>query len=85
MVVGYSNEPVTYSISRLSPFDAEIRGTWGCLPELYPEILRAILEKKVSFADFVVERPMSTIREVFHAFRHEGSLVQRTVLVPDFQ
>jgi 6-hydroxycyclohex-1-ene-1-carbonyl-CoA dehydrogenase len=43
IVVGFTPEPVTYHLSRLMAFDAEIRGTWGCPPEHYPYIQRVVL------------------------------------------
>ena len=39
IVVGYGPHKVEYSISRLMAFDAELIGTWGCLPEYYPAVL----------------------------------------------
>ncbi|GAB6194117.1 zinc-binding dehydrogenase [Desulfocastanea catecholica] len=35
MIVGFGMQKVEYIISRLMAFDAEIIGTWGCLPEYF--------------------------------------------------
>lgn len=83
-VVGYSTEAVTYQLSRLSPFDAEIRGTWGCLPAHYPTILDAVLRGDIELAAYVREEPMSRILEVFRDFSDPARPEQRVVLVPDF-
>ena len=53
-----------YSLSRLMAFDAEIVGTWGCLPEYYPQVLETVLAGKVSVGPFLQTRPMSSIREL---------------------
>ena len=84
VVVGYSPENISYNISRLSAFDAEIIGTWGCLPEYYPVILEEALSGNIQVAPFVEEKPMSHIQETFTAFYYEGSPMKRVVLVPDF-
>jgi len=84
IVVGYGTENVSYNISRLSAFDAEIRGTWGCLPEYYPLILEEVLKGNIRITPFVEEKPMSLIEEAFQEFYQEGSPMKRVVLVPDF-
>jgi 6-hydroxycyclohex-1-ene-1-carbonyl-CoA dehydrogenase len=83
VIIGFGMQKVEYSISRLMAFDAEIIGTWGCLPEYYPHVLDLVLSKKVSLAPFVQTRPMSTIVEAFEE-AHEKSPDKRIVLVPDF-
>lgn len=83
MVVGFGPHKVDYSISRLMAFDAEIKGTWGCLPEYYPTVLSMVTSGKINFSDFVQTRPMSTINEAFKE-AHEKSPDKRIVLVPDF-
>jgi 6-hydroxycyclohex-1-ene-1-carbonyl-CoA dehydrogenase len=63
-------------------FDAEIIGTWGCLPQYYPAALKMVLDGRVQIEPFVETRPMSTIRETFEE-AHAGKLARRVVLVPD--
>lgn len=83
VVVGFGPQKVEYSISRLMAFDAELIGTWGCLPEHYPSVLSMITSGKINFEEFVQTRPMSTIAESFDE-AHKKSPDQRIVLVPDF-
>jgi 6-hydroxycyclohex-1-ene-1-carbonyl-CoA dehydrogenase len=83
VVVGYGPHKVEYSISRLMAFDAELIGTWGCLPEHYPAVLSMITSGKINFEEFVQTRPMSTIVKSFEE-AHKQSPDQRIVLVPDF-
>jgi len=81
--VGFSTNVNEYSLSRLMAFDAEIIGTWGCLPEHYPAVLEMVLDGRVQVEPFVETRPMSTIRETFEE-AHAGKLTKRVVLMPDF-
>lgn len=83
IVVGFGPHKVEYSISRLMAFDAELIGTWGCLPEYYPAVLSMVTSGKINFEEFVQTRPMSTIQESFEE-AHKKSPDQRIVLVPDF-
>ncbi len=83
IIVGFGMSKVNYSISRLMAFDAEIIGTWGCLPEYYPQVLALVLSGKVALAPFVQTRPMSTIVKTFNE-AHKTPPEQRIVLVPDF-
>ncbi|MGD8900753.1 MAG: 6-hydroxycyclohex-1-ene-1-carbonyl-CoA dehydrogenase, partial [Desulfobacterales bacterium] len=70
-------------ISRLMAFDAEIIGTWGCLPEYYPIVLNMVTSGKVNIDAFVQTRPMSTILESFEE-AHKVPPDRRIVLTPDF-
>ena len=83
IVVGFGMGKVEYSISRLMAFDAEIIGTWGCLPEYYPQVLAMVLSGKIALDPFVQTRPMSTIREAFEE-AHQAPPDKRIVLIPDF-
>ncbi|RLC76370.1 MAG: 6-hydroxycyclohex-1-ene-1-carbonyl-CoA dehydrogenase [Chloroflexi bacterium] len=81
--VGFSSNVNEYSLSRLMAFDAEIIGTWGCLPKYYPDALQMVLDGRIQIEPFVETRPMSTIRETFER-AHAGKLTRRVVLTPDF-
>ena len=83
MVVGFGPQSVEYSISRLMAFDAEIMGTWGCLPEYYPSVLDMIVKGEINLEDFVQTRPMSTIQDAFEE-AHSAPPDRRIVLEPDF-
>jgi 6-hydroxycyclohex-1-ene-1-carbonyl-CoA dehydrogenase len=82
--IGFSTNANEYSLSRLMAFDAEIIGTWGCLPKHYPAALQMVLDGRIQIEPFVEIRPMSTIRETFEE-AHAGKLTKRVVLTPDFQ
>jgi 6-hydroxycyclohex-1-ene-1-carbonyl-CoA dehydrogenase len=84
VVVGFGMAKNEYSLSRLMAFDAEIIGTWGCLPEYYPIVLGMVLTKKIDIEPFVEVRPMSQIESVFEEVHKTGSPARRIVLKPDF-
>jgi 6-hydroxycyclohex-1-ene-1-carbonyl-CoA dehydrogenase len=83
IVVGFGLAKVEYAIGRLMAFDADIIGTWGCLPEYYPIVLDMVLSKKIDIEPFVETRPMSTIAETFEE-AHKVPPMKRIVLEPDF-
>ncbi|MFC1580124.1 6-hydroxycyclohex-1-ene-1-carbonyl-CoA dehydrogenase [Thermodesulfobacteriota bacterium] len=83
LVVGFSMAKTEYAIGRLMAFDAEIIGTWGCLPEYYPIVLDMVLSGKINVPEFVETRPMSAIVETF-AEAHKTPPMKRIVLTPDF-
>ena len=83
IVVGFGLGKTEYAIGRLMAFDAEIIGTWGCLPEYYPVVLDMVLNGKINMEEFVEVRPMSTIAETF-AEAHKTPPMKRIVLTPDF-
>ena len=84
IVVGFGMTKNEYSIARLMAFDAEIIGTWGCLPEYYPIVLDMVLTGKIQLEPFVEARPMSTINKVYEEVHKAGSPAKRIVLTPDF-
>jgi 6-hydroxycyclohex-1-ene-1-carbonyl-CoA dehydrogenase len=81
--VGFSTDVNEYSLSRLMAFDAEIIGTWGCLPKHYPAALQMVLDGRIQLEPFVEIRPMSTIEKTFEE-AHAGRLDRRVILTPDF-
>jgi len=83
VIGGYGMQRNEYQLSRLMAFDAEIKGTWGCLPKYYPEVLKMVLKKKIDIEPFVETRPMSQIQQAFED-AHTGGLEKRIVLIPDF-
>jgi len=83
IVIGFGLQKNEYSISRLMAFDAEIIGTWGCLPKYYPKVLELVLNKTIEIRPFCELRPMSQIKEVFEE-AHNRKLTKRVVLTPDF-
>ncbi|UCE95937.1 MAG: 6-hydroxycyclohex-1-ene-1-carbonyl-CoA dehydrogenase [Candidatus Bathyarchaeota archaeon] len=83
IVIGFGLQKNEFSISRLMAFDAEIIGTWGCLPEYYPKVLELVLNKTIKIRPFTETRPMSKIKEILEQ-AHTGKLMKRIVLTPDF-
>lgn len=81
--VGFGIKKNEYSLSKLMAYDAEIIGTWGCLPKYYPEVLKLVLEGKIQVKPFIDIRPMSQIKEAFEE-AHSGKLLKRIILIPDF-
>lgn len=84
IIIGFGQGKVEYAFSRLMAFDAEVIGTWGCLPEYYPIVLDMVLSGKINIEAFVEIRPMSSIVETFDEVHRSGSPTKRIVLEPDF-
>jgi len=80
-VVGYTRDPVSLRLSNLMALDARAEGNWGCVPELYPEVLDLVRRGLVKLAPFVEKHPLSDVNDVLTAM-HEGTLKRRVVLVP---
>lgn len=83
IIIGYGMHKTEFMFSRLMALDAEIIGTWGCLPEYYPAVLEMVLDGRIQVEPFVEIRPMSEIKNVFEQ-AHAGRLSRRVVLTPDF-
>jgi 6-hydroxycyclohex-1-ene-1-carbonyl-CoA dehydrogenase len=83
VIAGYGMQKNEYQLSRLMAFDADILGSWGCLPKYYPEVLKMVLEGKIQIEPFLETRPMSQIKQAFEE-AHKGGLMRRIVLTPDF-
>ena len=83
IVVGFGMQKNSYSMSRLMAFDADVIGTWGCLPKYYPKVLEMVQSGKIQIDPLLETRPMSTIAKAFEE-AHSGTLTKRIVLTPDF-
>ncbi len=83
-IVGFTLDKLELRLSNLMAFDAKLIGTWGCKPELYPEVIDLIASGQLEIHDFVQTFPMSDINQVFHN-AHEHQYDKRPVLVPDFK
>jgi 6-hydroxycyclohex-1-ene-1-carbonyl-CoA dehydrogenase len=83
VICGFGMQKNEYSLSRLMAFDADILGSWGCLPKHYPKVLDMVLKGKIQIEPFVETRPMSQIQQAFED-AHGGKLEKRIVLTPDF-
>lgn len=83
VVIGFTLEKLNLRLSNLMAFDASAIGNWGCRTELYPEVLRLVVEGKITLKPFIETHPMSHGPEVIRkAADHE--LERRAVLVPDW-
>ena len=83
MVVGFTLARTELRLSNLMAFDATAQGTWGCLPELYPEALRLVTEGRIELRAFVRTFPMSRGPEVLRQVADHG-VAERAILVPDW-
>ena len=82
-IVGFTMDKVEVRLSNLMAFDAKLIGTWGCKPELYPEVVQLVADGKLHVDEFVQTFPMSSINEVFRNTL-EHKYIRRSVMVPDF-
>lgn len=82
-IVGFTMDKLELRLSNLMAFDAKVIGTWGCMPELYPEVVNLISSGKLNVKDFVELFPLSKINEVFkNTLEHK--YVKRSIMVPDY-
>ena len=82
-IVGFTMDKLEVRLSNLMAFDAKVIGTWGCKPELYPEVVDLVEKDKLKIDQFVETFPLSKINEVFNnTLEHKYN--KRSVLVPDF-
>lgn len=82
-VVGFTMDKFELRLSNLMAFDAKAIGTWGCMPELYPDVVELISSGKLNVKDFVEMFPLSKINEVFkNTLEHK--YVKRSIMVPDY-
>ena len=83
-IVGFTMDKPEVRLSNLMAFDAKLIGTWGCKPELYPEVLDLIASGKLKIDSFIETFPMSSINEVFkNTLDHKYK--KRSVMIPDFE
>lgn len=83
-IVGFTMDRVEVRLSNLMAFDAALIGTWGCRPELYPDIVAMVARGDLDLTPFVETFPLSSINDVFrNTLEHRYS--KRSVLVPDNQ
>lgn len=84
MVVGFTLARAEFRLSNLMAFDSVAQGTWGCLPELYPEALRLVTDSRIALEPFVRTLPMSRGPEVMREVANHQFL-ERVILVPDWE
>lgn len=83
VVAGFGTHKNEFSLSRLMALEADVIGSWACLPEYYPEVLNMVLSGIIQIEPFIKTMPMSCIKEAYEE-AHRGGLAQRIVLTPDF-
>ena len=81
-VVGYTTATVELRLSNLMAFDATALGSWGCLPEHYPAVVRLALSGQIAIEPFIERRPLASINDVFDEL-HRGAGRGRVVLIPE--
>ncbi len=80
-IVGFTMDKLEIRLSNLMAFDANVIGTWGCKPELYPDVINLVAEGKVKIKPFTETYPMKEINEIFkQTLAHK--LKKRSVMVP---
>lgn len=81
-IVGFTMERLEVRLSNLMAFDARVIGTWGCRPELYPQVIQMVADGRVTLKPFTELYPLSGINDVFTRTL-KGELARRPVMVPD--
>jgi 6-hydroxycyclohex-1-ene-1-carbonyl-CoA dehydrogenase len=82
LLVGFTLEKGTFRLSNLMAMDATAQGTWGCLPELYPDALAMVTSGQVSLDGLIETHPLSAGPQVLERFA-DHRLDRRAILVPD--
>jgi 6-hydroxycyclohex-1-ene-1-carbonyl-CoA dehydrogenase len=83
MVVGFTMGKMELRLSNAMAFDATIQGTWGCRPELYPDALRLVTDRKITLKPFIERHPMSQGPAVLQRVA-DHEIEKRAILVPDW-
>ncbi len=81
-IVGFTLDKLEVRLSNLMAFDAIMLGTWGCKPELYPDVVNLVASGKLNIEHFIETFPLSKINEVFRNML-EHKYTKRSILVPD--
>jgi 6-hydroxycyclohex-1-ene-1-carbonyl-CoA dehydrogenase len=81
VVVGFTLDKLEVRLSNLMAFDATVQGSWGCLPEHYPDALRLVTSGRVTLAPFIERHPLSRGAEVLRQVA-DHALHRRAILVP---
>ena len=82
LLVGFTLEKGTFRLSNLMAMDATAQGTWGCLPELYPEALAMVTSDQVTLDGLIETHPLSSGPGVLESFA-DHRLDRRAILTPD--
>jgi len=83
MVIGFTLAKTQVRLSNLMAFDANVQGTWGCKPELYPEALKMVTGGKITLKPFIQTFPMSQGPDIIQQVS-DHKIDKRAILVPDW-
>jgi 6-hydroxycyclohex-1-ene-1-carbonyl-CoA dehydrogenase len=83
MVIGFTLARTELRLSNVMAFDATIQGTWGCLPELYPDALELVTRGRITLKPFIERHPMSHGGEILQQVA-DHALMRRAILEPDW-
>ncbi len=81
-IVGFTLDKLEVRLSNLMAFDAQLIGTWGCKPELYPDVIDLVAKGTLQLKPFTETFALSKINDIFQQTL-EHKLLKRSVLVPD--
>jgi 6-hydroxycyclohex-1-ene-1-carbonyl-CoA dehydrogenase len=81
LVMGYSDQKVSFNAGRIMFREMEIRGTLGCPPYLYPRLLDLVKMGKIKVKELVTHKfPLDKINDAFSLLREgEESLIRAIV------
>ncbi|MGD2067050.1 MAG: 6-hydroxycyclohex-1-ene-1-carbonyl-CoA dehydrogenase [Gemmatimonadota bacterium] len=82
MVVGFTLAKVGVRLSNLMALDATAQGTWGCLPDLYPDALRMVTDGRITLEPFVERHSLDEGAEILRRVA-DHELERRAILVPE--
>lgn len=81
-IVGFTLDKVNIRLSNLMAFDAEAFGIWGCLPELYKDVVDMVIDGRVKITPFVQEFPLNEINRILSLI-NEHKLKVRPIVIPE--
>lgn len=85
VLVGFAPGELRYTLSKVVAYDAEIVGSWGCDPALYPRVIEHVVAGDIQILPFIETRPMQTISASFDDVRQRRTGLKRIVLTADWQ
>ena len=85
VLVGFAPGELRYALSKVMAYDAEIVGSWGCDPALYPRVIEHVVAGDIQILPFSETRSMQTIAASFDDVRQRRTGLKRIVLTADWQ
>lgn len=84
VLVGFAPGELRFALSKVVAYDAEIIGSWGCDPALYPRVMEHVVTGDIKIHPFIETRPMQTIAASFDDVRQRRTGLKRIVLTADW-